>query len=150
MSNATTGSSIDELCDEVFRLEGIVSDQNTEIARLNREITSTYAVYQDSSKGLQVARDVIVIRESRIADLEAELEVARADIVFQGKDIARKHDTIAGQLTRIEQLENTIQNKLVDISALEDTASDQTAVRRSVKFNAMHLLQSALAVLNGL
>lgn len=150
MSNATADTKIDEMCDEVFRLEGIVSDQNTEIARLNREITSTYAVYQDSSKELQVARDVIVIRDDRIATLEILLEAARGEIVFRADDVARKHATIAGQLTRIEELENTIQNRLVDISALEDTASDQTAVRRSVKFNAMHLLQSAIAVLNGL
>lgn len=141
---------INELCDDVFQLEDVLVKRDARIAQLNREATQSIVALQDAFKELQITRDVVAIRDSRIADLEAELEVVRAEIVFQAKDIARKHETIAGQLTRIEQLENTIQNKLVDISALEDTASDQTAVRRSVKFNVTHMLQSALAVLNGL
>jgi chromosome segregation ATPase len=150
MSNATTESKIDEMCDEVFRLEGIVADRDTEIGRLNREVTRLTIAAQDVSKELQVARDVVAIRDDRIATLEAQLEVARGEIISQSKDLARKHETIAGQLTRIEELDNQLQNKLVDISALEDTISDRDTVRRSVKFNVTHMLQSALAVLNGL
>ena len=150
MSNATTESKIDEMCDEVFRLEGIVADRDTEIGRLNREVTRLTIAAQDVSKEVQVARDVVAIRDDRIATLEAQLEVARDEIISQSKDLARKHETIAGQLTRIEELDNQLQNKLVDISALEDTLSDRDTVRRSVKFNVTHMLQSALAVLNGL
>jgi chromosome segregation ATPase len=150
MSNATTESKIDEMCDEVFRLEGIVADRDTEIGRLNREVTKLSLAAQDASKELQVARDVVAIRDDRITTLEAQLEVARGEIISQSKDLARKHETIAGQLTRIEELDNQLQNKLVDISALEDTISDRDTVRRSVKFNVTHMLQSALAVLNGL
>jgi chromosome segregation ATPase len=150
MSNATTESKIDEMCDEVFRLEGIVADRDTEIGRLNREVTRLTIAAQDVSKELQVARDVVAIRDDRITTLEAQLEVARGEIISQSKDLARKHETIAGQLTRIEELDNQLQNKLVDISALEDTISDRDTVRRSVKFNVTHMLQSALAVLNGL
>jgi chromosome segregation ATPase len=150
MSNSTTESKIDEMCDEVFRLEGIVADRDTEIGRLNREVTRLTIAAQDVSQELQVARDVVAIRDDRIATLEAQLEVARGEIISQSKDLARKHETIAGQLTRIEELDNQLQNKLVDISALEDTLSDRDTVRRSVKFNVTHMLQSALAVLNGL
>jgi chromosome segregation ATPase len=150
MSNATTESKIDEMCDEVFRLEGIVADRDTEIGRLNREVTRLTIAAQDVSKELQVARDVVAIRDDRIATLEAQIEVARGEIASQSKDLARKHETIAGQLVRIEELDNQLQNKLVDISALEDSISDRDTVRRSVKFNVTHMLQSALAVLNGL
>lgn len=89
-------------------------------------------------------------RDYAIDELREDLGVAQAEIARLNSELARKQPIIASQLTKIEQLENTIQNKLVDISALEDTMSDQTSVRRSVKFNAMHLLQSAIAVLNGL
>jgi chromosome segregation ATPase len=150
MSNAAAESKIDEMCDDVFRLEGFVADRDTEIGRLIREGAKLTLAAQDASKELQVARDVVAIRDDRIATLEAQLEVARGEIVSQSKDLARKHETIAGQLTRIEELDNQLQNKLVDISALEDSISDRNTVRRSVKFNAVHMLQSALAVLNGL
>jgi hypothetical protein len=65
-------------------------------------------------------------------------------------ELARKQPIIASQLARIEELENNIQNRLCDISALEDTISDRDTARKSVKFNVTHMLQSALAVLNGL
>jgi chromosome segregation ATPase len=171
MSIGTTGTSIDEMCDDVFRLEGIVESKNAEIqgvvdqldaawraaakyedeiARLNRESTKLAIAAQDGTNELQVARDVVAIRDDRIATLETQLEVARGEIVSQSKDVARKHETIAGQLKRIEDLDNQLQNKLCDISALEDSMSDRDTVRRSVKFNAVHMLKSAIAVLNGL
>lgn len=93
---------------------------------------------------------VVEKQDDTIAMLAEDLGIARTEIARLNSELARKQPIIASQLTKIEQLENTIQNKLVDISALEDTASDQTAVRRSVKFNVTHMLQSALAVLNGL
>jgi predicted RNase H-like nuclease (RuvC/YqgF family) len=93
---------------------------------------------------------IVAKRDDRIAILENQLRVAQDEVAYCGKELARKHETIAGQLTRIEQLDNQLQNRLVDISALEDTISDRDTVRRSVKFNAVHMLQSAIAVLNGL
>jgi uncharacterized protein (DUF3084 family) len=150
MSNATADSKIDDLCDEVFRLDGIVADRDTEIGRLIREGAKLTLAARDASKEHQVARDVVAIRDDRIATLEAQLRNRMCDIVDKDKDLARKHETIAGQLKRIEELDNQLQNKLCDISALEDTMSDRDTVRRSVKFNAVHMLQSAIAVLNGL
>jgi chromosome segregation ATPase len=164
MSNATTESKIDEMCDEVFRLEGIVADRDTEIGRLNREVTRLTIAAQDVSKELQVTRDVVAIRDSRIADLEkirdncasdvadlnAHVNELVRDIVEKDKELTRKQPVIESQLKRIEELDNQLQNKLADISALEDTISDRDTVRRSVKFNVTHMLQSALAVLNGL
>lgn len=164
MSNKTAGVSIDELCDEVFQLEKIVADRDTEIGLLNGTVTRLTVALHDERKELQVTRDVIAIRDDRIAtlekirdnaasdvaDLNAHVNELVRDIVEKDKELARKQPTIASQLAKIEDLENQIQNRLVDISALEDTMSDRDTVRRSVKFNAVHLLQSALAVLNGL
>jgi chromosome segregation ATPase len=164
MSNATTESKIDEMCDEVFRLEGIVADRDTEIGRLNREVTRLTIAAQDVSKELQVTRDVVAIGDSRVADLEkirdncasdvadlnAHVNERVRDIVEKDKELTRKQLVIESQLKRIEELDNQLQNKLADISALEDTISDRDTVRKSVKFNVTHMLQSALAVLNGL
>jgi predicted RNase H-like nuclease (RuvC/YqgF family) len=93
---------------------------------------------------------VVEKRDDTIAILTEDLDIARTEIARLNKELERKGEVIASQLVRIEQLDNQLQNRLVDISALEDTISDRDTVRKSVKFNAVHLLQSALAVLNGL
>jgi predicted RNase H-like nuclease (RuvC/YqgF family) len=93
---------------------------------------------------------VVEKQDDTIAMLAEDLGIARTEIARLNKELERKGEVIASQLVRIEELDNQLQNKLVDISALEDTISDRDTVRRSVKFNVTHMLQSALAVLNGL